>query len=308
MPGINFLEQLKGAGALDIPDPMEAYGKAYQMRGMQQKYESGKLDKEAKVLTLGREYLKQVKGKDEYPEYKKYMTETLGMNPEVIPDSFEDETEFDYWKTRTLLSSKEYLDLKKGGTSKISYTLPNGQTVTTSEKFNEKEAKEFTKRLVDGGVDKENIHLGEVKGTPRKTKERLEMEQGVKNTGKPPKETPAEKLQRDKDLADYKETIRKNRKKDVKEYTKAQQMDDVRSYYGFLRSALIDPDTKGVISGKEEEYANLEQALKKDLKLVNDEKAPSFLAEDEERTVTRVGKYNGKKVVEYSDGTIEYAD
>jgi len=81
MPGINFLEQLKGAGALDIPDPMEAYGKAYQMRGMQQKYETGKLDKEAKVLTLGKEYLKRVKDKDEYPAFKQYMSDKLGMNP-----------------------------------------------------------------------------------------------------------------------------------------------------------------------------------------------------------------------------------
>lgn len=93
-------------------------------------------------------------------------------------------------------------------------------------------------------------------------------------------------------------------------YTKAQQMDDTRAYYGFLRSALIDPDTKGVIQGKEQEYADLVKRLDKDVRLVQQGKTPTYLQDPLKppKAIRRTGTLNGRKVVEYEDGTIEYAD
>ena len=76
-----------------------------------------------------------------------------------------------------------------------------------------------------------------------------------------------------------------------------------RKDFGELASQLY-----GAASERYNKSAEEYQGVAKDYKLNPDRVAKKAQSEQPQRTVTRRGRYNGKSVIEYSDGTVEYAN
>ena len=92
------------------------------------------------------------------------------------------------------------------------------------------------------------------------------------------------------------------------EYTLQQQIDDTRQYHSLRLKTL--QDQFGIISGKEKEYDQVMTDLSKDLQAIRKGESPSYMKEKKQtRKVVRTGRdKSGRKVVQYDDGSIEYAD
>jgi hypothetical protein len=117
----------------------------------------------------------------------------------------------------------------------------------------------------------------------------------------------SQKLQRENVLEAARIRSKSGKNADGSPYTVQQKVDDARQFYSLKKASLFE---MGMLrEGKEDEYDKLMENLAKDLNLVMDGKTPSYLdIKEKPRTVVRTGKHKGKKVVEYSDGSIEYAD
>lgn len=79
----------------------------------------------------------------------------------------------------------------------------------------------------------------------------------------------------------------------------------------------MDPEGSWVRPGMEEQYNAILGEMDVDMASIGRGEEPKWLTgsgkkppggEGGEKTVVRSGMFNGKKVVEYSDGTIDYAD
>jgi len=117
----------------------------------------------------------------------------------------------------------------------------------------------------------------------------------------------SQKLQRENVLEAARIRSKSGKNADGSPYTVQQKVDDARQFYSLKKASLFE---MGMLrEGKEDEYDKLMENLAKDINLVMDGKTPSYLdIKEKPRTVVRTGKHKGKKVVEYSDGSIEYAD
>lgn len=94
------------------------------------------------------------------------------------------------------------------------------------------------------------------------------------------------------------------------ELGKKDLLSNCRAHYKFLLSGLIDPEFKTILPGKEKEFYAIQGKYKADVESIHRGEEPNFLTggEKAERTIVRTGTYNGRKVVEWSDGEITYAD
>ena len=95
------------------------------------------------------------------------------------------------------------------------------------------------------------------------------------------------------------------------EYDISKMIDDTRGYYALKMKALMDPDGGGVATQNLPAYNQLLQAMNADLQMINQGQRPGWLTGQEQpaaKTVQRTGMYQGRKVVQYTDGTIDYAD
>jgi len=105
---------------------------------------------------------------------------------------------------------------------------------------------------------------------------------------------------------------------DGKDYegNRAQLVDDTRSYYHEKGRHLLDPESGLIQMGTKDdpdkyvkEYKKILTEMQTDMKRISNGKLPSWYKSDKkDRKVVRTGVHKGRKVAEYDDGSIEYAD
>jgi hypothetical protein len=112
--------------------------------------------------------------------------------------------------------------------------------------------------------------------------------------------------------------ISASKKSDGKDYEgdRAKLVDDTRSYYHEKGRHLLDPESGLIQMGTKDdpdkyvrEYKKILTEMQTDMKRISNGKLPSWYKSDKnDRKVVRTGVHKGRKVAEYDDGSIEYAD
>ena len=148
-PG-NVLNYMQQAGALKGYDPVQSQERATNVLGAQAGIEGQKLTSEMKRIEIGRSALKQVTGKDDYQGYRNFMVGKVGMNPELFPQSFEDDDKFEEWKGNTLLSVEQLIKSKQGEPFWMHKTNTDGSKV----KVKVNSVEQLKRWKADGAIDK----------------------------------------------------------------------------------------------------------------------------------------------------------
>ena len=99
-------------------------------------------------------------------------------------------------------------------------------------------------------------------------------------------------------------------KDNVKPYTPQQLADDTRAYYFGLMKPMTNPLTGMIVEDNVTEYQKLKSMLEQDLQAIGRGERPQWLTGSggPKRKIVKTGTYKGRKVVQYDDGSIEYAD
>lgn len=330
---LNFLEKLKGAGALNIYNPMDtAKNISYlnRMKAGTESLEAGtksaEMDNELKLMTLGREYTSQANTLEEFNQVQDHMVK-LGWDPSRRKN-FSSTEEFLAAKPGLIMNATEALNAKQGKPSNW-YDAETGTTYTGKT---EDEMREYVKR---GFVDGKNIRLGK----PGKTEETPEQKLKTKiaaekraledkkalaqatadiEASKPPAPTELKKLLDERaelpegspDIEAYNDRIENLRSQQSGGYTKAQQIDDTRGYYNLKMKTLLDEDG-WIKEGMEGQYKELTNQLDKDMIKINKGEKPSWLTGPQEVSEPEMITIDGKEyevVGRNPDGSIRIKD
>lgn len=124
---INFLQQFKEAGALDLANPAEAAYNALEYKKGQAAVNSVQADTELKIIEMGKEYLKRTNDLDDYKKLKSYMSSKFGVNTDLMPE-FETEEEFQAVKPSMIYNADDLAKLKSGKAIKL-YDKKTGELV-----------------------------------------------------------------------------------------------------------------------------------------------------------------------------------
>ena len=161
----NFLAQLAQSGALNIPNPMASYEKAFALMKFQREEKSAQLGDEAKLMTMFQHTLKGAQTRADYGRaYNYYSKKFPGLMEGAgvpSPDSFTDEKSYQYWNIATTEGISAAIKAQKGEKFPITIKLPNGE-VRTEEVYDEDLQKGLASGLYDpkttfrGKLDKES--------------------------------------------------------------------------------------------------------------------------------------------------------
>ncbi|MCP3681591.1 MAG: hypothetical protein GY861_02780 [bacterium] len=153
MPPINFLNQLTQSGALNVVNPMESYKKALNIKAAGLQMKGAELDIEGKMFTLAREGLARTTDIEDYQGYRNHMV-GLGMNEDLLPESFDSEEEYNEWKETAIKTADAVMEGKQTG--QYSMTLRQGDGSYTHENLNN----EQVDNLKNMGFGEEDIYPG----------------------------------------------------------------------------------------------------------------------------------------------------
>ena len=161
----NFLAQLAQSGALNIPNPMASYEKAFALMKFQREEQSAQLDDTAKVLTMFQHTLKGAQTRADYGRaynyYSKKFPDLMEGAGVPSPDSFTDEESYQHWNIATTEGISAAIKARKGEKFPITINLPNGE-IRTEEVYDEDLQKGLASGLYDpkttfrGKLDKES--------------------------------------------------------------------------------------------------------------------------------------------------------
>ncbi len=295
----NFLKQLTQSGALRVVNPSEAYANALRMKTAQTNIRGAELDQEGKLLQLGTGYLKRVQGRDEYQKFRGYMT-GLGANPDLLPESFESDQEFEDWRITAITSADELTKMKAGKPFTVTFRNKDG-SVSIDDKMTAERLEGLKKLgladdIMIGKQTKESFEV-----IKKREKAKLEAKEEVTPTETPEERRVAE-LANQKTLIDYRAEVKTRSDKD--DYTPQQLVDDTRGYYNLKMKTLLDEDGF-VKEGMEDEYKALTDRLDADMQLINKGERPSWLTGPETINIEGV-EY---EIVErLEDGSIRIKD
>ncbi len=301
----NFLKQLTQSGALNVVNPSAAYQNALQMRTAQTNIRGAELDQEGKLIQIGQQVFKNIRGRDDLMAGLDYL-EKLGMDPQLVAGARDIETDEEaiQWSQQATMTAAEFAKAKAGKPFTVTFRNKDG-SVSIDEKMTTERLEGLRKQ---GLAD--NVMIG------KQTKESFEVEgkrAAAKAKGKAagkeevtPTETPEEKRAAEmadkKAIIDYRAEVESKSKRD--DYTPQQLVDDTRGYYNLKMKTLLDEDGF-VKEGMEDEYKALTDQLDADMQLINKGEKPSWLTGPETVNVDGV---DYEVVERLEDGSIRIKD
>ena len=172
----NFLAQLAQSGALNIPNPMANYEKAFALMKFQREEQRAQLGDEAKLMTMFQHTLKGAQTRADYGRaynyYSKKFPDLMEGAGVPSPDSFTDEKSYQYWNIATTEGISAAKKARKGEKFPITIKLPSGE-VRTEEVYDE----DLQKGLASGLYDPKTTFRGKLdKESYTAIKERKEAE------------------------------------------------------------------------------------------------------------------------------------
>jgi len=140
----NFLDYFQQTGASNIYDPVRSKERGINILSARQNIQSSQLNDDMKRIQIGQSGLKQVRDKDDYQGYRKWMVNQIGASPELFPESFGTPQEFKDWQGSTLISFDAMAKMQQGQP----YVITNRKTGMTQNI----RSKDDYDRLVERGV------------------------------------------------------------------------------------------------------------------------------------------------------------